>query len=156
MRAGGGKGKGGAWERVVAKRLSLWITHGKRQDVFWRSSLSGGRATIARGKVRQAGDLCAVAEEGNAFSEAWFIECKHVKDLGLEGFLISNTGPLAKFWTTACKEARKHGRDPLLICKQNNWPPLVVTRPDELSVKPIIMTTRVYIYLFEDWMAGSP
>ena len=37
--------KGGAWEREFSKYLSLWITEGERDDVFWRSSQSGGRAT---------------------------------------------------------------------------------------------------------------
>jgi hypothetical protein len=158
MRSGGGKAKGGAFEREIAKRLSLWITNGKSQDVFWRSAMSGGRATVARGKVRQAGDICAVAEEGNVFSEQWFIECKHVKKLGLDSFLISNRGPLAEFWKKACIEARKYGRDPLLICKQNGWPPIVITRPDHLShiCQPIVTThhalPRVCVYLFDDWM----
>jgi hypothetical protein len=156
MRAGGGKAKGGAWERVVAKRLSLWITNGKSQDVFWRSAMSGGRATVARGKVRQAGDICAVAEEGNEFSETYFIECKHVKKLGLDSFLISNTGPLAKFWTKARREARKYGRSPILICKQNGLPPLLVTVARHDFSHPIINTPRACIFLFEDWLQVPP
>ena len=36
--------KGSAFERVVSKQLSLWWTHGERDDVFWRTSGSGARA----------------------------------------------------------------------------------------------------------------
>src|SRR4249919_3894092 len=98
MRAGGGKQKGSVFERQVCRRLSLWVTNNEKQDVFWRSAMSGGRATVARGKVRQCGDVCAVAEEGYAFCNSWFVECKHVRSLNLDSFLIKSTGALDKFW----------------------------------------------------------
>lgn len=136
MRAGGGKRKGSKFERSICRELSRWITKGVREDVFWRSSISGGRATVAlrKGiKVRQAGDICAVAEEGNAFCDQWFIECKHLKSLKLDSFLIQNTGRLAKIWKKVLKQAKEHNRDPMLIAQQNGWPPLVITRHHHLE-----------------------
>lgn len=47
-----GSHKGSSFERDFAKRLSLWYTKGERDDVFWRTSNSGGRAK-ARSKVGQ-------------------------------------------------------------------------------------------------------
>lgn len=38
--------KGGEFEREFSKLFSLYVTEGKRTDVFWRSSQSGGRATV--------------------------------------------------------------------------------------------------------------
>lgn len=38
--------KGPRHERNFAKRLSLWWTNGKRNDIFWRTSSSGARATV--------------------------------------------------------------------------------------------------------------
>src|SRR4051794_4734956 len=108
MKKGGGKGKGSSYERYVCKVLSLWITNGEREDVFWRSAMSGGRATVQHRRgvsVRQSGDICAVAPEGHVLTDTLYIECKHVKKLGLDSFLIKGTGPLANFWDKAQKEA---------------------------------------------------
>ena len=37
--------KGATWEREFSKKLSSWWTCGERDDVFWRSTTSGARAT---------------------------------------------------------------------------------------------------------------
>lgn len=123
MRAGSGKAKGSNFERFVCKELSLWVTGRKRDDVFWRSAMSGGRATVRRGQGKetrhQAGDISAVHESGYAFTNYWYIECKFVKDLRLGSFILENTGLLAGFWKVAVEEARHHWRSPMLIAKQN-------------------------------------
>lgn len=136
MRSGGGKAKGSAFERWVCKQLSLWVTHGNATDVFWRSAMSGGRATVARRKkvnVRQAGDICAVAPEGNTFVEDWYVECKTYKNLQIGQFMFRKTGVLFKFWEHTINEAKKYDRKPMLIVKQNGWPVLVLTNPEHLS-----------------------
>jgi hypothetical protein len=135
MRAGGGKSKGSAFERKICKALSLLVSNGKRQDVFWRSAMSGGRATVqhARGvNIRQSGDICAVAPEGHAFADKWFIECKNVVNMNLASFLINNKGKLAKFWKTAKAEANKHNKLPMIIiCSRG---PILVITPNHTWV----------------------
>lgn len=149
MKPGGGSRKGSAFERHVCKTLSLWVSNGARTDCFWRGASSGGRATVHLAKapggkviggryrrkqapVRQAGDIFATSPEGEPFTAEWFIECKFIKDLCLESFLLSNKGPIATFWRTACNQARQHRRKPLLIIKQNRSPILVISRTGEL------------------------
>ena len=123
MLAGRGKAKGSQFERLVCKELSLWVTGRKRDDVFWRSAMSGGRATLRRGQGKearhQAGDISAVHESGYAFTNYWYIECKFVKDLRLGSFILENVGLLAGFWKVAVEDARHHQRYPMLIAKQN-------------------------------------
>lgn len=128
MIAGGGKKKGGLFERTCAKRLSLWITNGKRKDILWRTAMSGGRATIYGRDVRQCGDLCAVAPEGFVFSNTFFVECKFVRNLNLVHFFIHGKGALRRYWDTARTQARNHGREPFLIVKQNGLPELVLVQ----------------------------
>lgn len=128
MRPGGGKQKGASFERLVCVDFSLWISGGKRKDLFWRSAMSGGRATISRGEVRQAGDISSVAAEGHVLTDSCYIECKHVRDLALPGFILNGTGLLARFWETALHESAKYGRLPLIIAKQNNMETLLITR----------------------------
>jgi hypothetical protein len=154
MRPGGGKQKGSAFEREVCKRLSLWVTSNRRSDVFWRSAMSGGRATIHGTQVQQCGDICAVAREGYQFAASWFVECKHVRKLGIDSFLINGTGELARFWKLARKLARQHSRNPMIIACQNRMPVIVVTKRHALLhiCPPIVVCAVADIYLFEDWM----
>lgn len=127
-----GKQKGGQYEREICVALSLWVTNGTRKDVFWRSAMSGGRATVHGTEVRQSGDVTAVAIEGFPLVNACFIEVKHYKTLEIASFFIKNKGTLAGFWTKTKAQAAKHDKDPVLIAKQNNMPALVVFNHDLL------------------------
>lgn len=133
---GGGKRKGSAFEREICVALSRWVTNGKRDDVFWRSAMSGGRATIHHRKgtsIRQSGDICAVAPEGHGLTSKWFIECKHLKHVGLGELMIKGTGPLREIWNKTREQAVRHRLDPMLIIKQNMWPVIVISRPNHLA-----------------------
>jgi hypothetical protein len=125
-----GKAKGAAFERYVCKELSKWLTQGKRQDVFWRSAMSGGRATIGRRSgldlSRQAGDICAVAPEGHSLTDVFYIECKHLKNIGLIHLMTSGGGRLLKLAHKTIGHAEEHGRQAMLILRQNLWPDLVI------------------------------
>lgn len=144
MKAGGGKAKGSSFERKICAQLSLWITQGEKEDCLWRSAMSGGRATVAHKKgqvVRQAGDICAVSPEGHQLADIVFIECKHVKDLALEGFFISGKNTLANFWRVAVQQAKRHNKTPLLIARQNRLPDLVLQPPGGL--KELTQVSRI-------------
>ena len=154
------KAKGSGFERRVCKALSLWVTAGQREDCFWRSAMSGGRATVAKGKVRQAGDICAVAPEGHVLSDDYFIECKNYRNLGISQFLVSDKGPLVKFWKVACREAKKYGRRPMLIAKQNGLPVLVIVKTGHLSRFSGLYSIRPFgfdcdVYLFDDLLGRA-
>jgi hypothetical protein len=126
MKAGSGKAKGSAFEREICTKLSLWVSDCKSIDLFWRSAMSGGRATVRKGAVRQAGDITAVAPEGHKLTDVFYIECKAYKKLSLD-CLIKGKGELITFWNIAVKEAAKYQRIPCLIFKQNNWPAMFCT-----------------------------
>lgn len=131
MKRGGGKAKGSAFERQICKALSEWVTRDERTDVFWRSAMSGGRATVAQRKgvnVRQAGDITAVAPEGHVLTDQVYIEAKHYKNLQIDSFFIPySTGILAGMWRHTRRMARQHHRAPMMIAKQNMRPTLVIT-----------------------------
>lgn len=63
MRPGGGHSKGAEFERTICRQLSLWWTEGKRDDIFWRTPQSGGRATNRKKKGKETfghyGDILA-------------------------------------------------------------------------------------------------
>lgn len=72
--------KGSEFERKICKQLGLWWTNGKRDDVFWRSSQSGGRATVRsrQGKSTYGsyGDITALDPIGNPLLKLWTFELK--------------------------------------------------------------------------------
>lgn len=79
MKRGGGKAKGGSYERQFCKELSLWWT-GTDDDAFWRTAGSGARATM-RGKTNRAtaghcGDVGATDERGLPLMKVVSIELK--------------------------------------------------------------------------------
>ena len=72
--------KGSQFERDLCRRLSEWWTAGARDDVFWRTAGSGGRATVRRkrGKMTAgaAGDIMATDPLGVDLMQLVTIECK--------------------------------------------------------------------------------
>lgn len=128
-----GAGKGAGYERAVCRLLSRWVSAGAREDVFWRSSISGGRATFAAQKGTllnsQAGDICAVAPEGASLTSRFFIELKHRASLDLEGFVVRHKGLLFRFWRKTISQSAQFELEPMMIVRQNFTPDLVITRP---------------------------
>lgn len=138
MRSGGGKNKGSSHERRVCELLSLWITDGQKKDCLWRAAMSGGRATVIHkrgGQNRQCGDIVAVAPEGHVLTDHYLFECKHYRNISLESFILSNRGPISGWWKQACKQAKQHGREPVLVMKQNHSPILILTKPKSMLNK---------------------
>ncbi len=72
--------KGSKFERDICKQLSLWWTDQERNDVFWRTSQSGGRATFrsksGRGTKNQYGDIQATDSIGQPLIDLCTIEIK--------------------------------------------------------------------------------
>jgi hypothetical protein len=121
--SGRGKGKGSAFEREVAKKLSLWISNGQRTDLFWRSASSGAMFTSAKGGFSsQAGDIAAIDEMGIPFLSKWVIECKRYKKIGLESFLYGQPSLLSNFWEKHMNLATQLNKQPMLIFKEDRRP----------------------------------
>lgn len=158
MKSGGGKAKGSAFERDCCKRLSLFITRGARDDVLWRSAMSGGRATLQlRQDIvnrAQSGDMTAIAPEGYALCDRCLFECKSYRDLDIPQGLLKDTGLLARFWRDTYRAAARYGKEPVLIAKQVRLPTLVLC-PPSLKLfhgEPLLTVHRwgAAVYLFDE------
>lgn len=136
MRIGGQKSKGSAWEREAGKLLSLWLTHSERPDIFARNVLSGGAFTLAEqaGKVssRMPGDIMAAHPLAFRFLEQFSIECKHLRNIGLEAYLLDPRAmtSLGQIISQAKRQARHIGAEYMLLAKQNNREALVMVSGD--------------------------
>ena len=127
-RGSGSKQKGGGFERAVCKHLSLWMSRGVHDDWFWRSAMSGGRATVQRAKGKrnqtQTGDVSAIHPQGARLTDKFVIECKSVKDLALHGLFVKPSyGALVNYWIKLCEDCTTCGKRPMLIARQNFFPP---------------------------------
>lgn len=154
--------KGQSYERELCKLLSLWVTEGADEDVFWRTAMSGGRATVMGRKgvrVRQAGDICAVSPEGFAFCDRFFVELKsrNPANTNLVGFLFKETGPLVGWWLKTQAQAREHGnREPMLICRVNRVPHFIVTRTPTRCHFLHSISQNCYLSDVDDYLRLTP
>jgi hypothetical protein len=169
VKAGGGKAKGAAFERHICQALSKWLSRGKRQDLFWRSAMSGGRATVAHKKgvklTTQGGDISAIDPLGAALTDYFCIEVKFYRKLDFQAFLLGR-GKLATFWAQVARDAKRYGKKPMLIARQNMYPTLVlVSSTSSLAwhregnvitrakfVRWIIVGQNIVVGLFDDML----
>lgn len=133
--------KGGAYERATCKELSLWYSRAffdePRDDIFWRTSASGARATVRMKKdiktANSCGDVMALHRVGRKLTRTCMIELKRgYSDHTNNGISILNMldaplskklkkGPILLRWVDkAIKEAKQHGRKhPIIIFRRD-------------------------------------
>lgn len=121
--------KGAAWEREFSKILSRWWSKGERDDIFWRTSGSGGRATRRRQNgldtVYQSGDITFTDPSGKPFCQLFHVELK--KGYGNWDLLDiidsrQKHTQIEKFWRQTVRDCPK-GRIPVLVfCRQHRKP----------------------------------
>ena len=130
MRPGGGKLKGGEFERKICKLLSLWYTENERDDVFFRSASSGAMATqrFKKGKKTsgQQGDTTSTDLEGIKFINKFSIELKSYKDFSLDFLVYKNKSLIHDWWEQCVGDAERDDKTPLLIIKKNNKKEIII------------------------------
>lgn len=138
MRPGGGNLKGKAFEKKIHKMLSLWVSDGKRKDLFKKSTLSGGQVTMQlnKGKKKvefegQAGDTALACYDplADLFLKRFLTEMKCYKKIGIEGLIYGkpNKGQcILAFWNKLRDEAWALNREPMLIFKENQRPIMIM------------------------------
>src|SRR3990167_8795780 len=137
--------KGQEFERQICKQFSLWISEGKRDDVFWRTSGSGARSTSRMKKQisteNSAGDIGYIDPIGKPFIDICLIEIKrgYSSEIELLGSIDGKKEPLLLKWFEKAEGERKHsGRKVVLL----------ITKRDRKS--PCIWFNEIGIKFFED------
>ena len=158
MRKGGGHAKGAQWEREVCVILSKWLSSNTQDDIFWRSSLSGGRATTAfkKGKsfANQVGDISCIHPMGQHFIDTFAIENKFYAKLDYEG-LLSGRGKLLAFWAEIDSQAKRYNKLPFLVCRQNRLHPHVGISKDGMrkldlrDIETTLISIPYNLYILE-------
>lgn len=127
--------KGSDFERELCKRLSRWWTDGERDDIFWRSSQSGGRATqrtkIGKTTFGSYGDIAAVDPIGAPLIKFFTIELKRGSSYGCPGDLLDFKPDNEKHpWVQCLRQAiRSHEQAGslawMMICRRDHRIPIV-------------------------------
>ena len=163
----GNTGKGSEFEREICKLLSRWWTDGKRDDVFWRCSQSGGRAT-QRAKTGQKtfgsyGDITAVDPIGAPLLKYFTIELKRGRSHGCLGDLIDLKGDNAKHpFVTCLLQARRSAKQAgsktwMLICRRDRRKAMVYlswTHAKFLLPFPFPCLCRLAVRGKSNWVCG--
>ena len=165
MRPGGQNAKGGAFERLVCRRLTEWITGTPTPEVLWRSATSGAKATVDRAAGREShmgGDLVAIHPKGQPFIDKYSVECKDRKSYGRLENLVVGKGELLQWWLQCAEDANHSQRMPLLIYKGNrtpiyiaHWINMGFVIPRLTFKCPFFSDWDVGIVLFDDWLAQN-
>jgi hypothetical protein len=159
--------KGADFERTICKRLSLWWTYGDRDDVFWRSSQSGGRATIRHRKGKRTagsyGDITALDPIGEPLTQLFTIELKRGRSHGEPGDLLDCSGSLnCHAFIKALRQARTahetaDSRSWLLISRRDRRQPvvffpswLISERGPLFHARPGFLSPPVFRFLLEE------
>lgn len=105
-----GKVKGSQFERDLCRKLSLWWTNGERDDVFWRTSSSGGRSTIRSKKGKktfgQYGDIQATDPIGQPLLDLLTIEAKRGYNKATPWDLLDGSETGSVQWRKFIKQAQ--------------------------------------------------
>lgn len=126
--------KGGDFERTVAKQLSLWWSKGLggevRDDIFWRTSQSGGRATqrfkSGKNTYGSQGDIASVDPVGEPLIKLFTIELKRGSSHGSPGDLLDfKADNLAHPWMKCLIQtirSHKQAKSPgwMMVCRRDH------------------------------------
>ena len=149
MRKGGGKAKGSAYEREIAKTLTKWCSGQDKEYWFWRSPSSGAVSTITEGNGEIAGDIIALKPEGTFLTSKFSIEVK-------VGYPTSNfhkhlkkvkNDEIRDFWSQCCNDADRADKLPMLIYKKKQYNALIgvsVINDKLKEIPSLIMTWGDY------------
>ena len=120
MKKGGGKAKGSAFERYLAKRFSKWIQGTEKPYLLWKSPNSGGVSSVILENVDMSGDIIALKEEAKFLTDIFSIEAKNgYPKASLDKHLKYNKNDeIESFWNQAKSDASRGNKSPLLIIKR--------------------------------------
>lgn len=112
-------GKGADWERVISRRLTLWMS-GQDKDLWlWRSPGSGsvGSKSPSLSNKALSGDIIALKPGALPLIENYSLELKNGYESACPFQSITKTKGdiLLDFWTQCCRDAEKAEKYPLLI-----------------------------------------
>ena len=143
-----GHRKGSAFERKVAKDLSLFVSKGKDAYIFERRTAgSGGAPRDKKGLSGETGDIFSIKEEGKKFLSDLSIECKFYKNLtnNFWRFMVTDSDKVFDDFVAQAQDT--HKKYFLLIVKSNFSEILCITDKKNLC-KSVPFWSKNGLFLF--------
>lgn len=141
MRPGGGASKGGAYERTLARQLSMWWFGD--EGYLWRRPGPGSR--FFNQNYRHTGDIVPVADRKFPAEKEWIFhieaKCWSKNRLKLDSLLWPKKSPIIKIWRKVLEE-RRSDLIAVLILKANRTDPVCVT--SSLTVETLGLSLSSY------------
>jgi hypothetical protein len=115
--------KGGEFERNRCKLLSKWWSNDEHDDLFWRSSQSGGRATqrakFGKRTINADGDIAPTHSSAEPLTDYFLFECKTgYKDQVDALKYVDSDGKvnmLQEWWRKASTERYRGGKKEVML-----------------------------------------
>lgn len=166
-----GKNKGGSYERLISKKLSLWYSENEYDDIFYRTQSSGARYTLRKkvGKEthNQDADITSTHPVTELFIKKFSIELKHYRDIGFWNIITRGKGAnVFTFLDEHVKTSKELSKEPILIFRQNYKPDVLITSTylyeilAEQGISPLLIIVidneYLYLYLLDDFFKSDP
>lgn len=112
-----GSEKGGAYERDVSRKLTIWASGKNMPMWYWRTSGSGSQASRSGDlKSPMAGDIMATVPEGAFFTDIFVVECKNRKNENVLSFIDQeDSDDPYLWWLEAMYESMATKRLPMVV-----------------------------------------
>lgn len=135
MKQGGGKSKGGNFEREIARYLTKWLTGQDKEYYFYRSPSSGAVSTVSACNGEISGDIISVKPEGRVLTDLFSIELKTgYDDVDLLKMFKSNkNNTFDDFWVQCIRDSRRANRYGMLIFRKKGYPTIMGTEIDVIK-----------------------
>lgn len=120
-------GKGGDFEREVAKCLTCWLTGQEKPYAYWRMPGSGSLSTIHEENKNLTGDIVSLIPEAEFLTDVFSIECKtgYPKTSFWQHFKDIKNFNIEIFWKQCVDDANKAGKNPMLVYRKKGHQPIV-------------------------------
>lgn len=120
-------GKGGDFERDIAKYLTCWLTGKDKPYAYWRMPGSGSLSTIHEQNKNLCGDIMALVSEAEFLTNTFSIECKtgYPQTSFWQHFGRVKNFNIEIFWRQAFEDATKAGKHPMLIYRKKGRKPII-------------------------------
>jgi hypothetical protein len=120
-------GKGGDFEREIAKCLTVWLTGKDKPYAYWRMPGSGSLSTIHEQNKNLSGDIMALISEAEFLTNSFSIECKtgYPQTSFWQHFGRVKNFNIEIFWRQAFEDATKGAKHPMLIYRKKGRKPII-------------------------------
>lgn len=145
---------GNNYERVISRKLSLWLTHNQSDDVVWRDIGSGNKATIRKKQNKESiwqGDIVPIDLQYKYFFDVFAIDTKSYKEINW--LFINNknnkSNTILQQWIKVVNDTK--GKVPLMIVQiRDRKTPETIFMPSNIILNDSLNNYNFLQYIFAE------